>query len=106
MLTGRIFVHNLGGPITIAHTARKSAEIGVPFFLKCLAVRGISIGILNLLPIRVLDGGNLLFYAIEAVKGSPLSEEAQLFGQKIGLVLLAMLMVLALYVDFSRVLVN
>jgi regulator of sigma E protease len=72
--------------------------------VKFLAVVSISLGILNLLPVPVLDGGHLLYFFIEWVKGSPLSEEAQMQGQKIGLVLLAALMSLAFYLDFSRLL--
>ncbi|MEN8176088.1 MAG: RIP metalloprotease RseP [Pseudomonadota bacterium] len=106
MVTGRMSVHNLGGPITIAQSAGRSAAVGTVFFLKFLAVLSISIGILNLLPIPVLDGGHLLYYAIEAVRGKPLSEEAQLLGQKIGLFILALFMILAFYVDLSRLSIN
>lgn len=106
MITGQMSVNNLGGPITIAQTAGKTAEVGGVYFLKFLAILSISIGILNLLPIPVLDGGHLFYYLIEAVRGKPLSEEAQVFGQKIGLLLLVMLMSLALYVDLNRVFVN
>jgi len=106
MLTGQMSVQNIGGPITIAQTAGQSAAVGGIFFLKFLAILSISIGILNLLPIPVLDGGHLMYYFIEAVRGRPLSENAQLFGQKIGLLILAALMALALYVDLSRVFVN
>jgi len=106
MLTGQMSVDNIGGPITIAKTAGQSASIGGVFFLKFLAILSISIGILNLLPIPVLDGGHLMFYAVEAVRGRPLSENAQLLGQKVGLVILVALMSLALYVDLTRVLLN
>jgi regulator of sigma E protease len=73
-------------------------------FVKFLAVVSISLGILNLLPVPVLDGGHLLYFFIEWVKGRPLSEEAQMQGQKIGLFLLAALMSLAFYLDLSRLL--
>ena len=106
MLSGRMSVNNLGGPITIAQSAGRSATVGGVFFLKFLAVLSVSIGILNLLPIPVLDGGHLLYYLIEAVRGRPLSEQAQMLGQKIGLFLLALLMALALYVDLGRVLAD
>lgn len=106
MVSGKMSVNNLGGPITIAQTAGQSATVGGVFFLKFLAILSISIGILNLLPIPVLDGGHLFYYLIEALRGKPLSEEAQVFGQKIGLLLLVMLMSLALYVDLNRVFVN
>jgi regulator of sigma E protease len=106
MLTGKMSVQNLGGPITIAQSAGRSATVGSVFFLKFLAVLSISIGILNLLPIPVLDGGHLFFYLVEAIRGKPLSEKAQLLAQKVGLLLLALLMALALYVDLGRVLAN
>lgn len=106
MATGRMSVNNLGGPITIAQSAGRSATVGGVFFLKFLAVLSISIGILNLLPIPVLDGGHLFYYLIEAVRGKPLSERTQLLGQKIGLLLLGLLMALALYVDLGRVLTD
>lgn len=104
MLTGKASVENLGGPISIAETAGKTASYGLGYFVKFLAVVSISLGVLNLLPIPMLDGGHLLYFAIEAVKGSPLSEQAQLQGQRVGLALLAALMTLAFYVDISRLL--
>jgi regulator of sigma E protease len=102
MLVGKASVENLSGPISIAETAGKTASYGLSYFLKFLAVVSISIGVINLFPIPVLDGGHLLYFAIEAVKGSPLSERAQLQGQRVGLALLAALMSLAFYVDISR----
>jgi regulator of sigma E protease len=102
MLTGQASVENLSGPITIAETAGRTASYGFDSFIKFLAVVSISLGILNLLPIPILDGGHLLYFFIEWVKGSPLSEAAQMQGQKIGLVLLAALMTLAFYLDISR----
>ncbi len=102
MIIGEASVKNLSGPITIAQAAGKTASIGYLYFLKFLAVVSISLGVLNLLPIPVLDGGHLFFFALEAIKGSPLSEGIIDFGQKIGLVLLAGLMSLAFYVDLSR----
>jgi len=104
MLVGRASVENLGGPISIAETAGKTASYGLSYFIKFLAVVSISLGVLNLLPIPILDGGHLLYFAIEAIKGSPLSEQAQLQGQRIGIALLGALMVLAFYVDISRLL--
>jgi regulator of sigma E protease len=103
VLTGEASIHNLSGPITIADAAGKTASIGFVYFLKFLAIVSISLGVLNLLPIPVLDGGHLLYFAIEAVKGSPLSEAAMLQGQKIGLMLLLGLMTLAFYVDVLRI---
>jgi regulator of sigma E protease len=104
MLSGHASIDNLSGPISIAESAGRSASYGLTQFIKFLAVVSISLGILNLLPIPVLDGGHLFFFLIEAVKGSPLSERAQLQGQRIGAALLLMLMTLAFYVDLSRLL--
>jgi regulator of sigma E protease len=104
MLTGKASVQNLSGPISIAETAGKTASYGLQYFIKFLAVVSISLGILNLMPVPVLDGGHLLYFVIEGVKGRPLSDEAQLQGQRIGLALLAALMTLAFYVDLSRLL--
>jgi regulator of sigma E protease len=104
MLTGQASVENLSGPISIAETAGKSASYGFTHFMKFLAVVSISLGVLNLLPIPVLDGGHLMFFLVEAVKGSPLSEQAMLQGQRIGLALLLALMTLAFYVDINRLL--
>jgi regulator of sigma E protease len=104
MVTGQSSVNNLSGPISIAETAGKTAGYGLSAFLKFLAVVSISLGVLNLLPIPVLDGGHLLYFLIEGVKGSPLSERAQEQGMRIGIALLAGLMTLAFYVDISRLL--
>jgi len=104
MVTGEASVKNLSGPISIAQTAGKTASYGVVYFLKFLAMISISLGVLNLLPIPVLDGGHLFFFFIEAVKGSPLSDEWQMQGQRIGIALLLALMGLAFYVDISRLL--
>lgn len=104
MLIGQASVENLSGPITIAETAGRTASYGLESFVKFLAVVSISLGILNLMPIPVLDGGHLLYYFIEWVKGSPLSEAMQLLGQKIGLAIIAALMTLAFYLDISRLL--
>ncbi len=99
MLTGHASVKNISGPITIARVANASAERGVDWFLYFLALLSLSLCIINLLPIPVLDGGHLLYYLIELVKGSPLSERAMATGQFIGLALLAGLMGLAFYND-------
>lgn len=104
MLKGEVSVKNLSGPISIAQTAGKTASYGATQFLKFLALVSISLGVLNLLPVPVLDGGHLLFFLVEAVKGSPLSEAAQAQGQRIGMALLLALMGLAFYVDLSRLL--
>jgi len=102
MLVGQASVENLSGPITIAETAGRTASYGLDAFVKFLAVVSISLGVLNLLPIPMLDGGHLVYFLIEWVKGSPVSEGAQVQAQKVGLVLLAGLMSLAFYVDLSR----
>ncbi len=94
----------VAGPFTIAQLAGKSAEIGFTYFIKFLALLSIILGVLNLLPIPVLDGGHLLYFVFEGIKGGPLSEEAEMFGQRIGLALLLMLMGLAFYVDLTRLL--
>lgn len=104
MLIGEASVRNLSGPITIAEAAGRTASYGLDSFVKFLAVVSISLGVLNLMPIPVLDGGHLLYFFVEWVKGSPLSEQAQMQGQKVGFVLLAALMTLAFYVDISRLL--
>jgi regulator of sigma E protease len=102
MLVGEVSVKNISGPITIAQYAGQSASIGLVQFLAFIAVVSVSLGVLNLLPIPVLDGGHLMYYLIELFKGSPVSEKAQLLGQQIGLVILAMLMMLAVYNDVMR----
>jgi regulator of sigma E protease len=104
MLSGQASIENLSGPISIAESAGKSASYGFTYFLKFLAVVSISLGVLNLLPIPILDGGHLMFFLAEAVKGSPLSEAAMQHAQRIGLALLLALMTLAFYVDISRLL--
>ncbi|WP_455208954.1 RIP metalloprotease RseP [Kaarinaea lacus] len=102
MLIGEVSVKNLSGPITIATYAGYTATEGLPTFLSFLAIVSISLGVLNLLPIPLLDGGHLLFYFVEIFKGSALSEETQLKMQHIGIVLLGMLMMLAFYNDIQR----
>ncbi len=102
MLVGLISVENLGGPITIAKVAGASASSGLESFLGFLAYLSISLGVLNLLPIPVLDGGHLLYYFVELVRGKPLSEEKQLLGLKIGMAIIAFVMLFAFYNDLSR----
>ena len=104
MVTGQASLENLSGPISIAESAGRSANHGWSYFIKFLAVVSISLGVLNLLPIPVLDGGHLLFFLVEAIKGGPLSEQVQMQGQRIGVALLAALMSLAFFVDIQRLL--
>ena len=102
LVTGEASVRNLSGPITIAHYAGVSARVGLEPFLGFLAIISISLGILNLLPIPMLDGGHLLYYLVEIFKGSPVSEATEVVGQKIGIVLLFFLMTIAIYNDLLR----
>jgi regulator of sigma E protease len=102
MVTGKASVKNLSGPISIAQVANITASQGFSRFLFFLGAISLSLGILNLLPIPVLDGGHLLYYLIELVKGSPVSEQAQVAGQYFGLIALAGLMSLAIINDILR----
>lgn len=102
MLIGKASVENLSGPISIAQYAGQSATMGLVPFIKYMALVSVSLGILNLLPIPVLDGGHLLFFAIEGLKGSPVSERIQIFFQQIGIALLVSLMALAMFLDVDR----
>ncbi|MFC0709276.1 RIP metalloprotease RseP [Azorhizophilus paspali] len=102
MLFGELSVKNLSGPITIAKVAGASVQSGVGDFLNFLAYLSISLGVLNLLPIPVLDGGHLLFYFVEWVRGRPLSERVQALGMQIGISLVVGVMLLALVNDLSR----
>ncbi len=102
MVVGDASLKNISGPINIAQYAGDSVSLGLVPFLKFLAVVSISLGILNLLPVPVLDGGHLLYYSIEGVRGRPLSERAQLVGQQIGMALLMALMGFAIYNDIAR----
>ena len=102
MLTGDVSVKNVSGPLHIAEYAGYSAQAGIVTFLSFMAIVSVSLGVLNLLPVPVLDGGHLLYYLVELVKGSPISESVQAAGQQIGLLLLFMLMSLAFYNDISR----
>lgn len=103
MLTGQASTKNLSSVITIARVANESAHQGLAWFLSFLAVISLSLGILNLLPIPILDGGHLLYYFIELVKGGPLSERTLVAGQYVGLALLVTLMSLAFYNDIVRI---
>ncbi|MCK0745407.1 sigma E protease regulator RseP [Chromohalobacter nigrandesensis] len=102
MLVGLISPSNLSGPVTIARIAGDSARNGVESFISFLAYLSISLGVLNLLPIPVLDGGHLVYYLIEAVRGRPVPEAVQAFGLRIGVALVGSLMLMALYFDLMR----
>ncbi|MGA2776621.1 MAG: RIP metalloprotease RseP [Steroidobacteraceae bacterium] len=102
MASGQVSAKNISGPISIAEFAGISAFLGVSAFMGFLAIISISLGVLNLIPIPLLDGGQVVYQLVEAVKGSPLSERAQLYGQQIGIALLVVLMSLAFYNDISR----
>ena len=102
MITGKASVRNLSGPITIAKFANDSARLGLSNFLFFMGLISLSLGILNLLPIPVLDGGHIVFYLIEWVKGSPVPEHVQVAGQYFGLIALAALMGLAFVNDILR----
>jgi regulator of sigma E protease len=102
MVIGEVSMKNLSGPITIADYAGQSAHIGLGAYIGFLALISISLGVLNLLPIPLLDGGHLLYYVIELVKGSPVSEGLWEAGQKLGIALLITLMAFAFYNDISR----
>lgn len=102
MIVGEASLENLSGPISIAQFAGDSAHDGLVPFLRFLAIVSISLGILNLLPIPLLDGGHLMYYLIEAAKGSPVSPKVQVIGQQLGIVLLIGLTFLAFYNDLTR----
>lgn len=102
MLTGLLSPTNLSGPITIARVAEASVSSGFEDFIRFLAYLSVSLGVLNLLPVPVLDGGHIVFYAIEAIRRKPLSEQAQALGMRIGLAMILTLMVFALYNDLMR----
>ena len=102
MVLGRVSLKNLSGPLSIAEFAGDSAEAGVAPFLSFLVLISLSLGFLNLLPIPILDGGQILFQVVEWLKGSPLSERAQALGQQVGIALLIVLMGVALYNDIAR----
>ncbi len=102
MVTGQVSLKGISGPATIASYAGQSADLGVKVFLGFLATISISIGVLNLLPIPVLDGGHLMYYVIEIFKGSPVSDRIMEFGQRIGFAVLGLLMTIAIFNDITR----
>ena len=102
MLLGQVSLKNLSGPVSIAEYAGQSASEGVSSFLDFLVLISLSLGFLNLLPIPILDGGQIVFQLVEWIKGSPMSERAQAFGQQVGIALLILLMGVALFNDIAR----
>jgi regulator of sigma E protease len=104
LLTGGASVKNISGPITIAEYAGRSASVDMSYYLHFIAFISISLAVLNILPVPLLDGGHLLYYLIELVKGSPVSETVEAIGQRVGIVLIASLIMLAFYNDITRLL--
>lgn len=104
MVTGEVSFKNVSGPINIAQFAGDSAQRGLRYFLGFMAMISISLGVLNLLPVPVLDGGQIVYQTVEGIKGSPLSERAQILGQQFGILALILLMSFAFYNDIARIL--
>ncbi|MBC7205930.1 MAG: RIP metalloprotease RseP [Methyloversatilis sp.] len=102
MITGELSWKNLSGPVTIADYAGQSAAMGLTHYIKFIALISISLGVLNLLPIPLLDGGHLMYYTIEFFKGGPVPERVMEIGQQVGLAILLMLMAFAFYNDINR----
>jgi regulator of sigma E protease len=102
MLTGDLSWRNLSGPVAIADYAGQSAKVGAIAYIAFLALISVSLGVLNLLPVPVLDGGHLVYYGLEAIKGRPLSERFLQVTQKAGLMAVVGLMAVALFNDLSR----
>lgn len=104
MISGQASIKTISGPVTIANYAGQSAHMGLRPYLAFLAILSISLGVLNLLPIPILDGGHLMYYTAEVIWGRPMPESWMMIGQKLGFVLLGALMLLALFNDLSRLL--
>ena len=102
MLIGKASVDNLSGPISIAQYAGESADMGFVSFIKFMALVSVSLGVINLFPVPVLDGGHLMFFALEAILRKPISEKIQGFFQKAGMAFLLGLMSLAMFLDIQR----
>jgi regulator of sigma E protease len=102
MIMGQVSVKNISGPINIAQAAGFTAAAGMIAFLSFLAIVSISLGIINLLPIPLLDGGQIVYQFVEIAKGSPVSDRAQIVGQQVGILLLLLLMTFAFYNDIVR----
>jgi regulator of sigma E protease len=104
MLVGQVSWRNLSGPVTIADVAGQAAQMGLTYYIGVIALLSVSLGVLNLLPIPLLDGGHLMYYVVEVVKGKPVSERAMELGQRVGLALLLVMMAFAFYNDLNRLL--
>ena len=102
MLTGQVSAKNISGVVSIAEFAGISAYLGLTAYMSFLAIISVSLGVLNLMPVPLLDGGQIAYQAVEAIKGSPISERMQILGQQVGIALLVVLMSLAFYNDISR----
>mgnify|MGYP001347708532 FL=1 len=102
LFTGQANTNNISGPFSIAEFSGKSLSMGYVYFAYLLALLSISLGVLNLLPIPVLDGGHLVYYFIEMLTGHPVSEKIQLVAQQFGLLILFGIMILAFYNDYMR----
>ena len=103
---GEISWRNLSGPVSIADYAGQSAQMGLVPYIGFLALISISLGVLNLLPVPLLDGGHLMYYAVEAIKGAPVSARAMELGQKVGLALLLVLTAFAFFNDINRLVLS
>ncbi|PID60543.1 MAG: RIP metalloprotease RseP [Gammaproteobacteria bacterium] len=104
LVTGQAAIENLSGPLTIAQVAGQTAAVGIDHYIGFIALISISLAVLNLLPIPILDGGHLVYFALEAITGRPPSERVQMIGQQLGMLLLGALMMLAFYNDIGRLL--
>ena len=102
LIIGEASLKNISGPVTIAEFAGKTAMVGIAAYLSFLAIISVSLGVLNLLPIPMLDGGHLLYYIIELFTGKPVSEQVEALGFRIGIALVGSMMMLALYNDITR----
>ena len=102
LITGKRDVKELGGPVKIAQYSGKTVSMGFVTILWFMAMISLNLGVMNLLPVPMLDGGHLVYYFIEAIRGKPVSEQIQMFGLKVGMVLLGSMMLLALFNDFMR----
>jgi regulator of sigma E protease len=102
MVTGQVSIKNISGPISIAQYVGDSARAGFTYVLTVLALISISLGVLNLLPIPILDGGQIVYQSVEWIKGSPMSDRAQMLGQQVGILAILLLMSFAFYNDIAR----